>query len=153
MYTVEEILLMAGIKYEKYGKANFGGVFLTNANQLIGTYSDLKRFQQSDKNYLGWQAHHIVESQDLVNLGVDQLAPLRDRQICVLLPERAHIGRINSRLRTLNPMNVRASVNDLQRAYKDAYALIGDYCGGGEVKIGQELMAIVNVVFRKLALK
>ena len=152
MFIVSSALSSGGVAFEKYARWPAGGVFITGANQLIGTYSDLRRFQQFDRNYFGWHAHHIVESQDLDRLGVSHLFPPRDQQICVLLPERAHIGRINSVLRNQNPTNVRATTNELLRAYQDAYALVGDYSGGGEANIRKELMAIVSVIFRMAGL-
>jgi hypothetical protein len=33
-------------------------------------------------------------------------------------------------------------------AYKAAYDLVGDYCGGGEKKIRQELVSIVEASLR-----
>jgi len=148
MYTVTQILSSAGVKFEKYQGNPSLGVFLTQGNQLIGTYADLKRYQRSNPPYAGWEVHHIVEAQDLERLGVKQLAPPYEQQICVLLPERAHTGRINSILRNQNPVGVRVRASELLRAYRDAYALVGNYCGGGEGSIRQELMAIVSAVFR-----
>jgi len=148
MYTVTQVLSSAGVKFEKYPASLAGGVFLTKANQLIGTYADLKRFQRTNPPYAGWQVHHVVEAQDLERLGVKHLAPPYEQQICVLLPERAHTGRINSVLRNQNPVGVRVKASELLRAYRDAYSLIGDYCGGGEGPIRQELVAISCAVFR-----
>jgi hypothetical protein len=42
----------------------------------------------------------------------------------------------------------KASPEDLFRAYFDAYQLMGNYCGGGELAIRQELLAIVKTMFR-----
>jgi hypothetical protein len=74
--------------------------------------------------------------------------PPRDRQVCVLLPERAHRGRINSRLRTVLPIDTTISVDDLIEAYDDAYWVVGDYCGGGSLLIRRELVAIVKTVLK-----
>ena len=63
--------------------------------------------------YRGWQAHHVVEKQDLGRLGVAHLFPPENDQLCVLLPERTHIGRINSVLRRQNPLGVQASAREL----------------------------------------
>jgi hypothetical protein len=119
----------------------------------LGSYTDLKRGAATDRNYFGWQAHHIVESQYLERLGIDRQFPRREQQICVLIPERAHVGRTNSVLRSQNPTAVKVTASDLVRAYKDAYALIGDYCGGGEAKIREELIAIVSAIFRIAGLR
>jgi hypothetical protein len=145
---VTQILSLAGVTHEAYAAWPTGDVRLTAANQLIATFDGLKRFQASDRRYLGWQAHHIVESQDLDRLGVSARFPPRGQQICVLLPERAHVGRINSILRVQNPMGIQVKAMELRRAYGDAYALMGDYCGGGERSIRNELVSIVNAVFR-----
>jgi hypothetical protein len=153
MITVSELLSVSGVRHERYAKWPRGDVYLTAANQLIGAYAGLKSFQSSDRNYLQWQAHHIVEYQDLVRLDVAQTFPPRERQICVLIPERAHIGRVNSILRMENPTNLHASVAQLRQAYRAAYSLIGDYCGGGEIPVRRELMAIVDAIFDKMEIR
>jgi hypothetical protein len=154
---VAQVLIAAGIKHQPFVMERNGmvvarplGVVVTRANQLLGSYADLKRFQRADSagEYCGWQAHHIVEEQDLSRPGVAHLFPTRDGQLCVLLPERAHIGRTNSILRHQNPIGIRANVAELRGAYRLAYAMIGDYCGGGEAAICMELMAIVDTIFR-----
>jgi hypothetical protein len=60
MYTIPQILTSASVKYEDYPKWSGRGVFLSAASQLIGTYADLRRFQTSNPDYFGWDAHHIV---------------------------------------------------------------------------------------------
>jgi hypothetical protein len=147
-----QLLAAAGVRSRKFAEWPTGNILLTAANQLIGSYAELRRFQTSRPVYLGWQAHHIVETQDLERLGVASRFPGRDDQICVLLPERAHIGRINSILRNQNPSSMKVTASDLRRAYGDAYSMMGDYCGGGEAAIRRELMAIVEAVFRDAGL-
>lgn len=160
---VREILTSAHVGFENFtppsGNLRPAGVYITSANQLLGTFGNLERFQRSEKAYFGWHKHHIVEKQDLDRLGIGGLFPPEQDQICVLLPERAHVGRINSLLRRENPQGLHhpLGVNALARAflqgYKSAYDLIGDYCGGGERSIRQELMAIVAAIFRRGGLK
>lgn len=150
MYTVPQILTAARIKHEIHGKRPGTGVFLTGANQLIGTYADLTRFRTSGSEYLGWEAHHIVETKDLDRLGVQDRFPSREQQICVLIPGAAHRKRVNSVFRSQN--NLQAAVSDLKHAYRDAYWLIGDYCGGGEKQIREELMNVVLAVFQSAGL-
>ena len=53
-------------------------------------------------------------------------------------------------LRRENPTKYRATGQELRRAYAAAYSMMGDYCGGGEAKIRQELLAIVDAEFQKL---
>ena len=156
---VSEILRLAGVSVSAYASRNSSGivigtstgVMLSQANQLLGTFADLKRFQRSagGKAYIGWQAHHIVEKQDLDRLGVGDRFPRGDDQLCVLLPERAHIGRINSILRNQAPIGVHVAPADLKAAYSTAYCLIDDYSGGGAMAIRRELMAIVNSTFKR----
>ena len=103
LVSVDDILHFARLSTTPYAGAN--GVLLSPANQILGTYANLKRFQGSKGSpYRGWQAHHIVEKQDLDRLGIANRYPSPDDQICVLLPERAHIGRINSILRNHAPI-------------------------------------------------
>jgi hypothetical protein len=127
-------------------------VFLTAANQLIGTYADLRRFQISNPDYFGWDTHHIVEAQDLDRLDVRNQFPPYEQQICVLIPNTAHAKRINSIFRNQNPASMHVTANHLKSAYRDAYWLIGDYCGGGERQIRNELVNIVLAVFRSVGL-
>jgi hypothetical protein len=83
----------------------------------------------------------VVEYQDLERLGVAVKFPDYKEQLTVLLPEVAHIQRINSILRNQAPMRAVLKASDLLSAYVSAYSLMGDYCGGGEQKIRAELMA------------
>ena len=131
--------------------AGTSGVLLSPANQLFGTYKDLKGYQRSQggKNYFGWHAHHIVEKQDLDRLAVSHRFPPDEDQLCVLLPERAHIGRVSSVLRNQAAMGIQMLATELRGAYFSSYSMIGDYCGGGETAIRRELMAIVNATFKR----
>ena len=147
-YTIPQLLMAASVRHEPYAKAPGGRIFLTAANQLIGTYTDLLRFKQSNSQYFGWEAHHIVEAQDLERLSVQQRFPPYEQQICVLLPKTAHAKRINSILRKENPSHLQAVADDLKAAYRDAYWLMGDYCGGGERRVREELVSIADTVFR-----
>ena len=150
MFNVTDVLLTAGVKFQVYPKWTAGNVYMTGANQLIGTFKNLGQFRDWDSSYKGWHRHHVVEDDDLQRLGVTISAPPYDDQLCVLLPERTHVGRINSILRRENPTKWQASGRELRRAYAEAYALTGNYCGGGEANIRRELLAIVNAEFQKL---
>ena len=153
MHSVEDILRASGLRLERYKGWPAGKVFLSAANQLFGAYAEFTSFKRSSKDYKGWQAHHVVETQGLERLGISRQFPMMQWQLCVLLPERAHIGRINSVLRNQNPTAVTVTSQDLRHAYADAYALIGDYCGGGEANIKRELLDIVAAVFRLAGLR
>src|SRR5262245_46122296 len=121
MIAAVEILRASSVRFEPY--KTWSGVFLTRGNQLIGSFKALKRFQELNRDYAHWQAHHILESVDLERLGVANKFPSREEQICVLIPERAHIGRINSILRHENPLRLSANAKELRVAYSRAYEL------------------------------
>lgn len=152
MSDIARVLSLANIEYWTYTQPTSALVFVTQGNQLIGTYASLKKFQAGVKEYRGWQAHHVVETQDLERLHIAAFSPGRDDQLCVLLPERAHIGRINSVLRKCAPVGTVATPRQLLAAYKEAYALMGDYCGGGELLIQRELVSVVKATFRSFQL-
>lgn len=147
MTTVIQILQASGINFEPFDDSAGADVFLTKGLQLVGSYKELKDFREGSTAYAGWQAHHIVETVDLDRLGITGRFPGRNGQICVLLPERAHIGRINSILRRENPLRLSATAGELWTAYRSAYSIMGNYCGGGATAIRSELMAIVGAVF------
>jgi hypothetical protein len=143
-----QILTEARIGYETFAGWRFGGVYLSAALQLLGSYADLKKFQASHREYFRWEAHHIVETQDFGRLGVQAIFPGREGQLCVLLPKAAHRSRVNSALRHSNPAGVAVDFSTLKAGYAQAYALVGNYCGGGERAIRRELLAIVDTIFR-----
>jgi hypothetical protein len=114
MFTVTEVLLTVGVKFHAYPK----GPPATYTNQLIGTFKNLGQFREWDSNYKGWHRHHVVEVDDLQRLGVAINAPPYDDQLCVLLPERAHVGRINAILRRESPPSASsANACETVRAY------------------------------------
>jgi hypothetical protein len=152
MFSNQSILSAAGINFSRFG--NTLEIFCSKGNQLFGSYAGLGSFRSSYRvgtgppPYAGWEVHHIVEDQDLGRLGIAQQFPPYQQQLCVLLPRSAHIGRINNILRNRNPTRYSATAKELLSAYKEAYELVGDYSGGGERLIRQELVAIVSAVFR-----
>jgi len=150
MYTIQEVLLIAGVSFSPYIPAKPGKVLITGANQLMSTYATLHAYQKSERDYKGWHAHHVLENDDLLRLGVHLSAPAYADQLCVLLPERAHVGRVNSILRRENPTRYQANRKELRKAYAEAYSMIGNYCGGGEAAIRKELMGIIDAEFQIL---
>jgi hypothetical protein len=146
---VKSILEEARVQHERYKCDAPSTIWLTAANQLIATYNILSRFAQIDKHYRGWHAHHVVEDQDLERLGAAVKFPPYKEQLAVLLPQTAHVGRINSVLRNRAPMHVALKAPELLSAYASAYWLVGDYCGSGEQKIKAELMAIVRATLHR----
>ena len=109
MFTVTDVLLTAGVKFSVYAGREPRNVYVTAANQLIGSYRHLEALRASDNNYNGWDAHHVVEDDDLHRLGVARTHLRVSDQLCLLIPERAHVGRINSILRRENPTKYRAA--------------------------------------------
>ena len=146
MYTIPQLLGAARVSYVPY--KSFQQIYLTKANQLVGTYKDLCNFRDRGADYKGWEVHHIVEDQDLDRLGIRNLQPAYNLQVCVLIPWSAHQKRVNSIFRNQNPSSLSATVQQLRAAYRDAYSMMGDYCGGGEFGIRSELMSIFDAVMR-----
>src|SRR3954452_5537232 len=108
MITNRQILDSASISSAPFeGRAE---IWLTKGNQLFGGYSALKTFRSTYRKkismqlpYIGWEAHHIVEKQDLDRLGIVSHFQNPEHQLCVLLPREAHVERINNMLRNRNP--------------------------------------------------
>jgi hypothetical protein len=118
----------------------------------MSSYAALTRFATIGPHYAGWHAHHVVEVQDLERMDVAAKFPDYREQLTVLLPQAAHIKRVNSVLRNQAPMGAIMPIADLLNAYTAAYALMGNYCGGGEQRIRAELMAVARVIFRRAGL-
>jgi hypothetical protein len=153
MGFVESVLKESRLRYREY-KSHFPSpIWLTSANQLIASYKVLARFATIDRHYAGWHAHHIVEAQDLERLGVASSFPPYAEQLAVLLPQAAHIRRINSVLRIEAPMGAVIPAHELLLAYQSAYSLMGNYSGGGEQRIRAELMAIARAIFQRAGLR
>lgn len=147
MDFVESILKGSRVRYSEYRCNSPQVIWLSSGNQLMSSYAALSRFATVDAHYRGWHAHHVVEAQDLERLGVSGKFPQYDEQLTVLLPQAAHIKRVNSLLRNQAPKYAVMTAADLLKAYAAAYALMGNYCGGGEQRIRGELMAIARAIF------
>jgi len=152
MDFVESILKDSRVRYREYRCNSPSPIWLTSGNQLLSSYHALSRFARVDRHYRGWHAHHVVEAQDLERLGVSAKFPAYEEQLTVLLPQVAHIQRINSLLRNHAPRDAVLSTADLLVAYAASYALMGNYCGGGEQRIRDELMAIARATLRHAGL-
>ena len=148
MDFVESILKDSRVPYREYRCNSPSPIWLTSGNQLMSSYQALSRFATVDRHYRGWHAHHVVEAQDLERLGVTAKFPVYEQQLTVLLPQAAHIQRMNSLLRNQAPRDAVMPAADLLMAYAAAYALMGNYCGGGEQRIRAELMAIARAILR-----
>ncbi len=148
MDFVESILKDSRVPYREYRCNSPSPIWLTAGNQLLSSYSALSRFATVDRHYRGWHAHHVVEAQDLDRLGVSAKFPPYQEQLTVLLPQPAHIQRVNSVLRNQAPKHAVMAPVALLSAYAAAYSLMGNYSGGGVQRIQAELMAIARAVFR-----
>jgi len=148
MDLVESILKESRVRYREYRCNSPMPIWLTAGNQLIASYRALALFAKVDRHYSGWHAHHVVEAQDLERLGIAAKFPAYQDQPTVLVPQAAHILRINSVLRNHAPMYASTTHQDLLTSYAAAYALMGNYCGGGAQRIQDELMAIARAMFR-----
>jgi len=141
------VLRRAGIVHVVQEIIGGKGVYLSQANQLFAEYGVFRPYRQAHADYRAWEAHHVVELQDLARLGIAQYFPAQENQLTVLLPPGGHRGRINARLRVTAPLGLmRVTTADLMAAYRDAYGMLGNYCGatGGEAAIQRELMQIVK---------
>jgi len=145
---VETILHDSRVRYQEYRCNSPLPIWLTAGNQLMSSYAALARFATVDRHYRGWHAHHVVEAQDLERLGIAARFPAYEEQVTVLLPQAAHIQRVNSVLRNQAPKYAAMGTPDLLAAYAAAYGLMGNYCGGGEQRIRAELMATARAILR-----
>jgi hypothetical protein len=143
-YSVPRLLRSAKIKHSSFAP----GVSLTDGNQLVGSYSGLKKFQQGRSSYVGWHAHHVFEDNDIKRLGLEKAFPKYKDQLCVLLPPKAHTSRINSILARVSPRDSSALIDEMRSDYRATYSMIGNYCGSSEKKIKNELMAIVDATLK-----
>lgn len=152
MISNQAILSAAGVVFSSF--ENSLEIFCSKGNQLFGSYAALESFRSVYRTrsgqaaYAGWEVHHVIEDQDLHRLGVAQQFPAYRQQLCVILPRSAHVNRINNILRNRNPTRYSATANELLSAYREAYQLVGDYSGGGEAVIRQELLEIVKAALR-----
>jgi hypothetical protein len=157
---VSDILLKARVGSASFvppgdNKA-FTGIYLTTALQLVGTHKDAKslrsRLAVNHSDYSTWESHHVLEEHDLDRLGIRPLFPDREMQFCVLIPYSAHQKRVNSVLRSENPVRYQANAEDLLRGYCEAYELIDNYTGAGASKLRRELVSIVKALFETAGL-
>jgi hypothetical protein len=147
MYTVAQILAAAGGTAQDWTR---GGVTvkLTANNQLIGTYAELTRFRENNRDhYNGWEAHHIFEDQDVRLLGLVPFSPAYQQMICVLIPEQKH-KRINGDLHTGKAQEIAEIEQSYRRVYEQD---LDNYCGAASAAaLRAELMAILDAVLKNL---
>jgi hypothetical protein len=130
-------------------------IYLTKAEQIVGPYSALLKFRNAFPDWYKalkqggrvvegtWEAHHIVEEQDLKILRqLGHAIPAYKLCPAVLLPEIAH-QNLN---RTLGRGSDRV-VADLDN-YRDAYKELGNYTGAGARRICDELVAICRLILK-----
>ena len=152
MDFVERILQDSRVRYREYRCNSPQPIWLTSGNQLLSSYTALSHFATVDRHYRGWHAHHVVEAQDLDRFGVAAKFPAYEQQLTVLLPQAAHVQRVNSVLRNQAPKFASMTAPDVLAAYAAAYALMGNYSGGGEERIRAELTAIARAILKHAGL-
>jgi hypothetical protein len=150
--VVSKLLTKAGVKHEIYLPEYT--IYISDAGQLFATkrYFDNSSFKKQ-KGYVGWEANHIVDYNDLEKLGWASKFPSYEDQTCVLLPAAAHRGRFNSVLQSPGRGGLGTgtliSPEDIISGYAQAYDNIGDYCGGGAARCKAELMSVVRTIVKQ----
>jgi hypothetical protein len=144
--TVEELLYKAKVAYAPWPADT--DILLTEGNQLIGRYSSFKKFRKNNTAYRGWHAHHVVEDNDILRLGLIAGFPKYEDQLCVLLPPAAHLSRVNSVLPRVSSRDSKILAEEIRGDYRITYGMIGNYCGSSETKIQEELMRIVDATLK-----
>jgi hypothetical protein len=130
----------SGLSVSVFWQAGENKVYLTQANQLIGSHRSLIAFRAAHKKeYARWHSHHIIEEVHLKNLGIRSSFPGRDDLPCVLLPRKGHSGRLRTILGQADTLKL--SKAELYEYYEEAYDLLGDYSGANGV---DELLTIVK---------
>jgi hypothetical protein len=146
---VRQLLQRTSITHEVFWQEREKIVFMSAANQLFSTKAMFgAAFRRAFPVYERWEAHHILEFQDCQRLGLESRLPPYEDQICVLLPRAAHRERINGLLRHLLPVGSDFPRSAILPTYDLAYHMLGDYCGGGQVAIAQELNLIVKQLIK-----
>ena len=152
MFTVSQVLLVAGVSFQVFPRSSRPNVFETAGDQIIGTFTDLDAFRSANSGYKGWHRHHIVEKDTWKALGMTGHVPPYDDQPCVLLPEGGHARRINSILQRCSPSVFGLKGAELREVYDDAYDLMGDYTPAAPGVVKKELMDIVNAEFQLMGI-
>jgi hypothetical protein len=124
-------------------------IFLSRHNQILGSYVGLRQFRNTHYGEYGkndsqhsWEAHHILELNQLITFNIREKFPSDDDCLCVLIPKMAHI-RINKDFSSYTRKFTDMSF--VLQGYKDAYSNLGNYTGSGESEIRQELYKLVEV--------
>ena|SRR5690242_7914188 len=151
MGFVESVLKESRVRYREYRCNSPRPIWLTAGNQLVASYAALSRFAVVDPHYPGWRAHQVMDTHDLERLGVAAKLPSADQQVAVLLPQHAHIQRANS-VCNRGSKQPAITATDMLSAHAASCAFIGNYSGGGEQRIREELMAIARGILRCVGL-
>ncbi|HEY3518440.1 MAG TPA: hypothetical protein VGL98_15430 [Gammaproteobacteria bacterium] len=158
MLTVDAILTAAGLLHasEKKWAAGNHVVYLSPANQLLGSYSALERYRSHESRHYGsrgrepaWEAHHIFETRELDYLGVQAKFPDRAQCLCVLIPKPAHI-----RINTVFAGHTRQfkDIQGILQGYRLAHSILGNYSGAPPGAVATELDQIIRAAFRSAGL-
>jgi hypothetical protein len=158
MLTVDAILAVSGLlrSCERTWSAGNHAVYLSSANQLLGSYSALERYRSLESRHYGrrgrepaWEAHHIFEDRELDYLGVRAKFPVREHCLCVLIPKPAHI-----RINTVFVAHTRRfqDINGILQGYRLAHSILGNYSGAPPGAVAAELDQIIRAAFRSAGL-
>jgi hypothetical protein len=147
MGFVESVLKESRVRYREYRCNSPRPIWLTAGNQLVASYAALSRFALVDPHYPGWRAHQVLDVHELERLGGAAKLPSSDEQVAVLLPQHAHIQRAKTVCNHASKQAPRTAA-DMLSAYAASCAFIGNYSGGGEQRIREELMAIARAILR-----
>ena len=153
MILVDSILQNSGVQYElAEGSTPGSRIYLSQGNQLLGTYRSLKSFRANNYEAYGegetqrtWEAHHIFEDRELDYLGVRKMFPNKENCLCVLIPADAH-----KRLNSIFASHTRrfTSISEIINGYRLAHSILGNYSGASPGVISGELDKIVRAAFR-----
>jgi hypothetical protein len=156
MITVDRIVRDAGIldQREKTPFWELGPqhVFVSKANQLLGTYDALTRFRSHNYKHYGatddrrsWEAHHIFEDRELDYLAVREKFPPKNECLCVLIPRAAH-----QRINTIFEAHTRRfhDIQGILQGYRLAHSTLGDYSGSSAGSVAGELDKVIRTAFR-----
>lgn len=141
---VHEVLQNASIKVTQIAEVRIGNyvepIFETSNGWVIGSYQALLKFKELNPKWLGFDAHHIIESRHLALLPNLKAGWLDAEMPAVLLPQNVHraiYGELSAKLSEQLP-----NLNPGQKAIDfifDAYEAVYTY-----VRNSDELLAIVK---------
>ena len=158
MITVEQVLHLSAVPHENAPRsgptrgARYTDVYLSEANQLLGTYRALRRYRDDHYEFYGanrsqktWEAHHVLEDRSLDYLQIRSKFPDKEKGLCVLIPVAAH-HRINSIF--IEHTRQFSDVRHVLEGYRLAHSVLGNYSGARPGAVALELDKLLRAAFR-----